>query len=115
MTTTLTRVAHASVLLDFDGVRVLTDPVLRPRLGPLRRQPSAGSVPSFGEVDAVLISHTHWDHLDLPSLRALDPEVRLIVPRGAARAARTSPTAIATTNVPSSSPPIRPSSPSVSK
>ncbi len=36
------------------------------------------------EVDAVLISHLHWDHLHLPSLRDLDPRTRLIVPAGSA-------------------------------
>lgn len=66
-----------------DGVRLLTDPVLRNRVGPLRRQ-AAPPDTSHLAVDAVLISHLHWDHLDLPSLRLLGRDTHLIVPTGAA-------------------------------
>jgi L-ascorbate metabolism protein UlaG (beta-lactamase superfamily) len=75
-------VGHATVLVDLDGVRLLTDPVLRPRLMHLRR---AGKVDSsvLRGVDAVLVSHAHFDHLDLPSLERLGRELPMIVPRGA--------------------------------
>jgi L-ascorbate metabolism protein UlaG (beta-lactamase superfamily) len=65
-----------------DGTRLLTDPVLRRAVVHLRR---AASVPraAFADVDAVLISHSHFDHLDLPSLARLDRAVRVVVPRGA--------------------------------
>jgi L-ascorbate metabolism protein UlaG (beta-lactamase superfamily) len=67
------------VLLELGGVRLLTDPVLRPGLAHLRRH---GQTPPAPErLDAVLISHLHHDHLDLPSLRALRVP-RLIGPRG---------------------------------
>jgi L-ascorbate metabolism protein UlaG (beta-lactamase superfamily) len=73
------------VRLDLDGVRLLTDPVLG-RVGPagvLRRH--APPVPAAAlDVDAVLLSHLHGDHCDLPSLAALGPRVRLVVPSGAA-------------------------------
>ena len=39
---------------------------------------------SWGQVDVVLISHSHWDHLDYGSLRLLGPDVPLVVPRGMA-------------------------------
>jgi L-ascorbate metabolism protein UlaG (beta-lactamase superfamily) len=73
---------HATVLLEIDGARLLTDPVLLPRVGPLR---NTAPVPaeSLGALDGVLISHVHRDHLDLPSLRALAP-TRVVVPTGAA-------------------------------
>lgn len=74
---------HASVRIDLDGVRFLTDPALEPRMGPLRRlvAPVPGDV--LEGIDAVVVSHLHLDHLDLATLRRLPSDVRLIVPRGA--------------------------------
>lgn len=79
---TITWVGHSTVLVEAGGVRLLTDPVLRPRVGHLRRV--AAAEPIGGEIDAVLISHVHWDHLDLRSLD-LVPASRFVVPRGAGR------------------------------
>jgi L-ascorbate metabolism protein UlaG (beta-lactamase superfamily) len=62
---------------------VLTDPILRGWLGPLRRQGPAPPAELPRIADAVLISHLHRDHLDLPSLRRLPPSTPLVVPRGA--------------------------------
>jgi L-ascorbate metabolism protein UlaG (beta-lactamase superfamily) len=79
----VTYVGHATTLIEMGGVRLLTDPVLRQRLYHLRRR----SVPIpdhlWAGLDAVLISHLHHDHLDLPSLHKLGPATRLIVPNGA--------------------------------
>jgi L-ascorbate metabolism protein UlaG (beta-lactamase superfamily) len=74
-------VGHATVLVDLDGVRLLTDPVLRSRVMHLKR---AGSVPpsALRGIDAVLLSHGHWDHLDLPSLDRLGRELPVVCPRG---------------------------------
>jgi L-ascorbate metabolism protein UlaG (beta-lactamase superfamily) len=69
------------VLLEHGGVRLLTDPVLRSRLVHLRRHGAAPTVPE--RIDAVLLSHLHYDHLDLPSLRTLEPRPRLLCPTGA--------------------------------
>ncbi len=79
----ITYVGHATVLIEMDGVRVLTDPLLRDRAGHLRRSSSPVNPAWHRQLDAVLISHAHWDHLDLPSLRMLGYATRLIVPRGA--------------------------------
>lgn len=83
--TRLTYVGHATVLVEMGGVRLLTDPILRNRVSLLlSRHRRAGFDPSaYRSVDAVLISHLHLDHLDLPSLRLLGRDTRLIVPRGA--------------------------------
>jgi L-ascorbate metabolism protein UlaG (beta-lactamase superfamily) len=77
-------VGHATVLVDLDGVRLLTDPVLRRRFMHLRRVGEVDTGALRG-LDAVLISHGHFDHLDLPSLELLGRDVPLVVPRGAGR------------------------------
>jgi L-ascorbate metabolism protein UlaG (beta-lactamase superfamily) len=74
------------VLLEHGGVRLLTDPVLRTRVVHLRRHPAAPQVPE--QVDAVLVSHLHYDHLDLPSLKLLPDDVRVLAPVGAAAVLR---------------------------
>jgi L-ascorbate metabolism protein UlaG (beta-lactamase superfamily) len=76
-------VGHATVLIELDGVRLVTDPVLRSRVFHLRRVVPAVPAGALGRVEAILISHAHWDHLDLPSLRSFDRSVRVVVPRGA--------------------------------
>jgi L-ascorbate metabolism protein UlaG (beta-lactamase superfamily) len=83
----ITWVGHSTVLIELDGVRLLTDPVLRPRVTHLRR---VGRVAwdMLRDVDAVAVSHAHYDHLDPPSLRRLGRSVPLIVPRGAGRMVR---------------------------
>jgi L-ascorbate metabolism protein UlaG (beta-lactamase superfamily) len=78
----LTWVGHSTVLLEVDGVRLLTDPVLRPRVLHLRRVGTALRLDEHGP-DVVLISHVHYDHLDLASLRLLGGSPLFVVPRGA--------------------------------
>ena len=71
---------HATVLIEVDGVRLLTDPLLRDRVAHLRRQVPPIDASAFAGVDAVLISHLHHDHLDLASLRLLGLDTILLVP-----------------------------------
>jgi L-ascorbate metabolism protein UlaG (beta-lactamase superfamily) len=68
--TRITWVGHATVLVAMDGVRLLTDPLLRARVAHLRRRAKVDPK-AFRGIDAVLISHGHYDHLDLPSLERL--------------------------------------------
>lgn len=78
----VTWIGHSTVLLDIDGVRVLTDPLLTDSVAHLRRH-----VPTVepGEVDAIAISHVHMDHLHPRSVRRVTgAETELIVPTGAA-------------------------------
>ena len=70
------------MLVELDGVRLLTDPVLRPRIGPLIRHGPLPSPNATAGIDAVLISHLHHDHADLASLRRLGRQVPLLVPPG---------------------------------
>ena len=73
----LTWVGHSSVLAEIDGRRVLFDPVWGNRCspfafaGPKRLHPVPLPIASLGPVDAVVISHDHYDHLDMPSIKAL--------------------------------------------
>ena len=66
----VTWVGHGTVLVDLDGVRVLTDPLLRDRVVHLRRHAPLPPPQMLKGLDAVLLTHLHRDHLDLPSLAA---------------------------------------------
>jgi L-ascorbate metabolism protein UlaG (beta-lactamase superfamily) len=72
-------VGHATVLIELDGVRLLTDPVLRPRVWHLRRRVPLDTA-EFERIDAALVSHVHFDHFDRPSLRRLGTDVTVVVP-----------------------------------
>ncbi|MBX3604883.1 MAG: MBL fold metallo-hydrolase [Piscinibacter sp.] len=72
-----TWLGHSTVLLEVDGVRLLTDPVWGARaspsqlVGPRRFQPVPVALRAMPPVDAVLLSHDHYDHLCYPTVRAL--------------------------------------------
>jgi L-ascorbate metabolism protein UlaG (beta-lactamase superfamily) len=78
----LTYVGHATTLIEVDGARLLTDPVLGARVLHIRRLGAVPGVPP--RLDAILVSHAHYDHLDLPSLRRLPAGVPVIAPYGVA-------------------------------
>jgi L-ascorbate metabolism protein UlaG (beta-lactamase superfamily) len=84
-TASVTWFGHATVLLEFDGMRVLTDPVLGKRIGPLVRVAALIDAGALGRVDCVLLSHLHADHTELSSLRALGRRTPVLAPRGAGR------------------------------
>lgn len=81
----ITYVGHATALVELDGARLLTDPVLRRRVGPLWRQQPPPPPSVRRRLDAVLVSHLHRDHADLRSLRGLAGEAPLVAPPGAGR------------------------------
>jgi len=72
-----TWLGHSTVLLEMDGFKVLTDPVWGTRaspfrlIGPKRFQPAPLRLREMPEVDVVVISHDHYDHLDYPTICAL--------------------------------------------
>ena len=78
---TIRYIGHATVLLEVDGVRILTDPFLRDRLGPLERHGPSPDADEIGPVDVVLVSHGHPDHLDRRSLEAVKGNATVVVPR----------------------------------
>jgi L-ascorbate metabolism protein UlaG (beta-lactamase superfamily) len=68
---------HSSAMVELDGARVLFDPVWGERVspssfaGPRRLHPTPVALDALPHVDAIVISHDHYDHLDLPSVRTL--------------------------------------------
>ena len=80
-------VGHGTVQLELDGVRLVTDPILRNRVWHLRRRVPLDAAELKG-IDAALISHVHFDHLDRPSLRMLGTDVSVVMPVGARRLLR---------------------------
>lgn len=75
-----TWLGHATVLLELDGQRILTDPMLSERaspfqfIGPERFHPSPIALKDLAGIDAVVISHNHYDHLDEATIRHLAPQ-----------------------------------------
>ncbi len=73
----VTWLGHSTVLLELDGFRVLTDPVFGERaspltfVGPKRFHPMPASLDELPELDVVLLSHDHYDHLCRPTMEAL--------------------------------------------
>jgi L-ascorbate metabolism protein UlaG (beta-lactamase superfamily) len=83
---TMAWLGHSTVLINFYGMHILTDPVLKNRvgisvgfgtLGPKRYIASALRVEELPPIDVVLLSHAHYDHFDLPTLRGLGPRPRI--------------------------------------
>jgi L-ascorbate metabolism protein UlaG (beta-lactamase superfamily) len=81
----LTFLGHSTVLVDLDDVRVLTDPMFGHMAGAIRRQVSAVPPDAFAGLAAIFISHGHWDHLSMSSLRSIPGRPLVIVPVGLGR------------------------------
>ncbi len=86
----LTWYGHATSVVELDGRRFLLDPVFGERVspsafvGPKRLHPAPGPIAEIPRLDAVVISHDHYDHLDEPSIRQLERSHRphYVVPIG---------------------------------
>lgn len=76
----VTWIGHATVLAQFGGINLVTDPMFSERaspfgfIGPKRHQPPGVALGDLPRLDAVLISHNHYDHLDQKSVRALNAQ-----------------------------------------
>jgi L-ascorbate metabolism protein UlaG (beta-lactamase superfamily) len=84
----VTFVGHSTALIELGGFRVLTDPLLAPRFLHARRVVHAPAPDLLEEVDALLISHLHMDHLHFPSIRKLDRKTPVVVSVGGGRVMR---------------------------
>jgi L-ascorbate metabolism protein UlaG (beta-lactamase superfamily) len=73
----VTFINHATVLLQFDGLNVITDPVYYERVGPVqfagirRTSPPGIRFEDLPKIDILLLSHNHWDHLDIETVQRL--------------------------------------------
>lgn len=89
----ITLVNHSTVLIQQRGFNILTDPIWSERAspvawaGPPRRRKPGIAFENLPAIDAVLISHNHYDHLDLPTLHRLAGHgtATFVVPKGVAR------------------------------
>jgi len=85
----ITWLGHATILIEIDGYRILTDPHFSDRaspfrwVGPKRFQPVPVSLEQLPPLDAIVISHDHYDHLDYDTIRKLAPKAKhFYVPLG---------------------------------
>jgi L-ascorbate metabolism protein UlaG (beta-lactamase superfamily) len=87
---TISWLGHATLLINFYGVRVLIDPVFSNRVGvdvgigtvgPKRYVAPALSLKEIPAVDVTVLSHAHYDHIDVPSLKRLSPGALLVTAR----------------------------------
>lgn len=83
----LTWLGHSTVVIAMDGTRLVTDPVLRRRVFHLRRA-AAVEPGALGTLNGILVSHSHFDHLDVPSLSRLPRSLPVVCPMGIGRLVR---------------------------
>jgi len=76
----IANLGHSTFLVSYKGIKFLTDPFLSPHIFGIRRQKPALRPDLVPEVDYILISHAHYDHLDMRTLRRLKRNAVLIVP-----------------------------------
>jgi len=87
----VTWLGHASFLLQGAGLSILIDPVFSDYCSPIpiralkRKVPPPCKIPDLPTIDVVLLTHGHYDHLDLPTLRALPGKPRFITAEGHSR------------------------------
>jgi len=79
----LTFLGHASTLIEIDGLRIVTDPVLRRLVGPLYRRVPQPLLDPLADPDVILISHMHLDHYDPRSLNLFRRDTPVFAPVGA--------------------------------
>jgi len=71
----VTFINHATVLIQMDGLNILIDPLFSERIGPFsfigprRHRPAGIKIEDLPQIDVVLISHNHYDHMDMPALK----------------------------------------------
>lgn len=81
--TSYTWIGHSTFLIQMNGLNIITDPVYAKRMGLEKRLTEPGiTICDLPEIDMVLISHGHYDHLDFPTLKKLKGDPHYFVPEG---------------------------------
>ena len=87
----ITWIGHSSVLIQLNGVNILCDPIWSERaspfsfIGPKRSVPPGVSLENLPKIDVILISHSHYDHLDFNTIRHFGNSVLYLIPLGMGR------------------------------
>jgi len=92
---TIANLGHSTLLMNYFGVRVISDPVLSDRvglsigslftIGPQRLTPAPLGAADLQSVDLILITHAHMDHLDIPTMRAMPKSAVVVACVGCSR------------------------------
>ncbi len=77
----IANLGHSTILFSYKGKKILTDPFLSPHIFGIKRQKPALKPELIPKVDYILISHAHYDHLDINTLKNLNKNSVLIVPK----------------------------------
>ncbi|MEW5815940.1 MAG: MBL fold metallo-hydrolase [Spirochaetota bacterium] len=82
----ITYIGHATTLLHLDGLNIITDPIFSEYIGRFAKRYVEPGIPfeRLPAIDAIVISHEHWDHLDKPTLNRFAKDIPVIVSRGLA-------------------------------
>ncbi|MGJ7909928.1 MBL fold metallo-hydrolase [Neobacillus sp. LXY-1] len=84
--TSYTWIGHSTFLIQLKGLNILTDPVWASRMGFQKRLTEPGlAIEQLPDIDVVVISHGHYDHLDFPSIRKIKGNPHFFVPAGLKR------------------------------
>jgi N-acyl-phosphatidylethanolamine-hydrolysing phospholipase D len=80
----LTWIGHATFVLRLGGKLIATDPIWSPRISGVipRRAPPGVAFEALPPLDLVAVTHNHFDHLDLPTLRRIGPQALYVTPVG---------------------------------
>ncbi len=79
----ITYIGHSTLLLEYPGATILTDPFFADKLMFLKRERHAGlKLSDLPDVDMVMFSHTHADHMDKEALNHFNENIPIVMPQG---------------------------------
>jgi len=85
----VTFIGHATALIEIGELRIITDPVFSDRISTVKRHALPGlKLDELPDLTAILVSHAHYDHFDLPTLAKMDKDIPIVLPPGLKRLAR---------------------------